>query len=363
MRCATCCPRSRLCSMAAWAATRSSGCRSCARPASAPGSTMPRPHAAAGLRQLLSGGAGAVRHAGRRVLAAARAGRADRPDVRAAGHRLRRAGAGPDRIGKPPPCAGQRPDATCGAAGVAFAHRRHAASPGRSIVHRQARSGGQSSTRQPSGVRAHLARGHGPRATTESPAAAPGDLLQEHIVSPAPTTERLQSIQRMVADQLGDALPPDFSASVLQSIPVQAGGLYPISDVWYIEPAWTHRIGCASTSRSSRARSRGSRPGRVHRGPRPMASASSAVAHAVGHRRRPGGAGAAGMPERVSPSRSGPGQRATRRSTCRRCCTARVNTTATTRRLSDTALVKLFRLLRLARRLLDLEAGVAAPRT
>jgi ParB family protein of integrating conjugative element (PFGI_1 class) len=71
--------------------------------------------------------------------------------------------------------------------------------------------------------------------TTESPAAAPGDLLLEHIVSPAPTTERLQSIQRMVADQLGDALPPDFSASVLQSIPVQAGGLYPISDVWYID--------------------------------------------------------------------------------------------------------------------------------
>ncbi len=63
-----------------------------------------------------------------------------------------------------------------------------------------------------------------------------GDLLREHIVSPAPTTERLQSIQRMVADQLGDALPLDFSASVLQSIPVQAGGLYPISDVWYIDP-------------------------------------------------------------------------------------------------------------------------------
>ena len=66
--------------------------------------------------------------------------------------------------------------------------------------------------------------------------AADGDLLQEHIVSPAPTTERLESIQRMVADQLGDALPHDFSANVLQSIPVQAGGLYPISDVWYIAP-------------------------------------------------------------------------------------------------------------------------------
>ncbi len=62
------------------------------------------------------------------------------------------------------------------------------------------------------------------------------ERLREHIISTAPTTERLQSIQRMVADQLGDAIPPEFSANVLQSIPVQAGGLYPISDVWYIDP-------------------------------------------------------------------------------------------------------------------------------
>ena len=182
-----------------------------------------------------SGGAGAVRHAGRRVRAAARAGRADRPDVRAAGRRLRCVGAGPDRIGKPPPGAGQRPDATCGAAGVAFAHRQHADSPAQ---HRPSpRLQRRRASRQPSGVRAHLApRRHGGwRSGHGSPAAAPSDLLREHIVSPAPTTERLQSIQRMVADQLGDALPPDFSASVLQSIPVQAGGLYPISDVWYID--------------------------------------------------------------------------------------------------------------------------------
>src|SRR3546814_20222185 len=39
----------------------------------------------------------------------------------------------------------------------------------------------------------------------------------------------------MVADQLGDKL-PDFEVDALRAIPVQAGGLYPISDVWYIEP-------------------------------------------------------------------------------------------------------------------------------
>src|SRR3546814_2396345 len=40
------------------------------------------------------------------------------------------------------------------------------------------------------------------------------ERLQEHIISTAPKTERLQSIQRMVADQLGDAIPPEFSANV-----------------------------------------------------------------------------------------------------------------------------------------------------
>jgi hypothetical protein len=64
--------------------------------------------------RVLSGSAVAVRHAGRRVLAAARAGRADRPDGRAAGHRLRRARAGPDRIREPSACPGQRPDAVLG---------------------------------------------------------------------------------------------------------------------------------------------------------------------------------------------------------------------------------------------------------
>jgi len=59
--------------------------------------------------------------------------------------------------------------------------------------------------------------------------------LREHIVSPATTTERLEAIQQLVAEQTGEPLPA-FAGNVLQSIPVQAGGLFPISDVWYIEP-------------------------------------------------------------------------------------------------------------------------------
>src|SRR6185437_14568434 len=59
--------------------------------------------------------------------------------------------------------------------------------------------------------------------------------LAEHIVSPAETTERLQAIERRIAEATGERQ-SDFTENVLRSIPVQTGGLYPISDVWYIEP-------------------------------------------------------------------------------------------------------------------------------
>ncbi|MDR0441665.1 MAG: hypothetical protein LBI59_11920, partial [Candidatus Accumulibacter sp.] len=53
---------------------------------------------------------------------------------------------------------------------------------------------------------------------------------QEHVVSPAAGTERLQAIQQLVAEHAGDAS-PDFA------LPIQADGLYPITDVWRIEPS------------------------------------------------------------------------------------------------------------------------------
>ena len=77
------------------------------------------PLPAAGLRQFLPRSAVAVRYPGRRVFAAACAGRVDRSDVRAAGHRLRRARPGPDRIREPPPRPGQRPNPAIGAADIA----------------------------------------------------------------------------------------------------------------------------------------------------------------------------------------------------------------------------------------------------
>ncbi|GAA0524598.1 ParB family protein [Pigmentiphaga daeguensis] len=194
---------------------------------------------------------------------------------------------------------------------------------------------------------------------SHSGAASPAvndDVLREHIVSPAPTTERLESIQRMVADQLGDALPHDFSANVLQSIPVQAGGLYPISDVWYIAPGLDTpehlRIHVAQFAREI--------------------AVEADLGECIDD--RPDGIGFACRARTTNPAPLG------RTVHALLACLAGQQPADVgldngqlvidlpallhgqgdvTRRLSDTALVKLFRLLRLARRLLDLEAGAA----
>ncbi|TEO18993.1 hypothetical protein IPC129_02235 [Pseudomonas aeruginosa] len=197
-------------------------------------------------------------------------------------------------------------------------------------------------------------------ASAAGPAAAAGDLLQEHIVSPATTTERLQSIQRMVADQLGDALPPDFSANVLQSIPVQAGGLYPISDVWYIDAGLDTpdrlRIHVAQFAREiageadvdecidDRSDGIGFTCRARTQAPSPQGRAVLALlACLAGQQPTEVGLDNGKVVIDLPTLLHGQGDAA--------------------RRLSDTALVKLFRLLRLARRLLDLEAGAVGPGT
>ncbi|CDF84529.1 hypothetical protein PKB_3184 [Pseudomonas knackmussii B13] len=197
-------------------------------------------------------------------------------------------------------------------------------------------------------------------ASAASPTAGVGDLLQEHIISPAPTTERLQSIQRMVADQLGDALPPDFSANVLQSIPVQAGGLYPISDIWYIDPGLDTpdrlRIHIAQFAREIAGEAEldeyvADRPDGIGFACRAQARPSSPLGRAVlallvslaGQTPADVGLDSGQIVTDLPALLHGQDDAALR--------------------LSDTALVKLFRLLRLARRLLDLEAGAVGSGT
>nr|WP_042886901.1 ParB family protein [Cupriavidus necator] len=183
--------------------------------------------------------------------------------------------------------------------------------------------------------------------------------LQGHIVSPAPTTERLQSIQRLVADQLGDRL-PDFETNALRAIPVQVGGLYPVSDVWYIEP------GLDVPDRL-----------RVH-----IAQFAREVAEeaAVGEQIEPSddGIGFVCVTPPVAQARAMPDFARAVLALLHALSTAQPTATGpdrarladdlapllhgrgrTSMRLSDTGLVKLFRLLRLARRLLDLENGTA----
>jgi hypothetical protein len=77
------------------------------------------------------------------------------------------------------------------------------------------------------------------------------ERLQGHIVSPAPTTERLQSIQRMVADQMGDKL-PDFEADALRAIPCRRAGSIPSRTSGTSSPAWTCRIGCVHIAQFAR---------------------------------------------------------------------------------------------------------------
>lgn len=60
--------------------------------------------------------------------------------------------------------------------------------------------------------------------------------IQAHIVSPAASTERLSAIQQLVAEHTGEDRPA-FTDNALRANPVQVGGLYPITDVWYIEPS------------------------------------------------------------------------------------------------------------------------------
>ena len=153
----------------------------------------------------------------------------------------------------------------------------------------------------------------------------------------------------------------ELEANVLRAIPVQVGGLYPISDVWYIEPALdvpdrlrVHiaQFACEIAEEAAVAgyiEPRDAGIGFVC-APRPVtqAKALSAFACAVltllqalSSTAAPStGLDRARLADDLAPLLHGSG--------------------GASMRLSDAGLVKLFRLLRLARRLLDLESGAAS---
>nr|WP_226930307.1 MULTISPECIES: ParB family protein [Stutzerimonas stutzeri subgroup] len=183
------------------------------------------------------------------------------------------------------------------------------------------------------------------------------ERLQGHIVTPAPTTERLQSIQRMVADQLGDKL-PDFETDALRAIPVQVGGLYPISDVWYVEPGLDVpdrlRVHIAQFAREIA----GEAAVADHIEASDGGIGFVCVAPAVGQAKALPAFARAVLTLLHALSAAPPSANGLDRARLADELAALLHGHGgSATRLSDAALVKLFRLLRLARRLLDLEAG------
>lgn len=197
--------------------------------------------------------------------------------------------------------------------------------------------------------------------------AAPDDenqRLQDHIVSPVASTERLQAIQQLVAEHTGEDR-PDFRDSVLRAIPVQAGGLFPISDVWYIEPGLDTpdglRLHIAQFAREIAEEARladcvgaaDTGLGFVCRAPGVAALPTHGQAVLALLRAMGGGQGT----EPPADTRREPFNLAAALGPL--LLGSAPGTAATIPRLSDTGLVKLFRLLRLARRLLDLETDTS----
>ena len=161
---------------------------------------------------------------------------------------------------------------------------------------------------------------------TGLPASTDGPVSEEapppgHVASPAASTERLQAIRQMVAEQDGDAR-ADFA------LPLQADGLYPITDVWHIEPS-LDTPECLRTH---------------------IAQFAQEIA------------GEVGLSECITPVDEGigfvcafPPDALSDSNRAMLGCLSLLSDSPPA--LSDVGLVKLFRLLRLSRRLLDIEAG------
>lgn len=67
--------------------------------------------------------------------------------------------------------------------------------------------------------------------------------IDGHVASPANISSRVVEMKQKMAALDGEQL-PDFNSNSLVSIPVQAGGLHPISDLWYIEREISGQLCC-----------------------------------------------------------------------------------------------------------------------
>lgn len=182
------------------------------------------------------------------------------------------------------------------------------------------------------------------------PASNPPD---ERTASPAPTTERLQSIQKLVADHHGEPA-HSFADNVVHAIPVQAGGLYPITDVWHIDPGLDTpdrlRVHIAQFAREIAAEGgaaegvEGSDQGMgyVCAAPPANSPADNSLAKAM-----------LSLLQALSGVPAAPGALSD-------VLGPLLRSSGAVARLSDSGLVKLFRLIRLARRLCEIQPGAGA---
>lgn len=113
------------------------------------------------------------------------------------------------------------PDKVCDSKSDASSKRERAVSSG---------SDSQSSSKDEPPSASSVSR----KSSEGSPSESANRKVEAHIVSPASTTPRLEAIQKTIAQVAGEC-PETFRDNAVRAIPVQAGGLHPISDVWYID--------------------------------------------------------------------------------------------------------------------------------
>lgn len=98
-------------------------------------------------------------------------------------------------------------------------------------------AGGGQITTSPQGSQPPAGAPSSQPAPASSPRLSPEEQqarIDAHVASPINTSKRVTEMKAKMAALDGETL-PDFNANCLVAIPVQAGGLHPISDLWYIE--------------------------------------------------------------------------------------------------------------------------------
>ena len=182
---------------------------------------------------------------------------------------------------------------------------------------------------------------------------------QARVASPTAGTERLQTLRQMVAEQVEQGgAHPDFAEKVLRALPIQADGLYPISDIWQIEPS-LDTPECLRVHIAQYAREIAGEAG-LAEWITPVGNGIGFVCSLPAAPLSDFGRAILGLLSLLSGDADPAFLAFQGEIDLASLLRGRLAPEGEAFRLSDDGLVKLFRLLRLARRLLDIEAGAAS---